>query len=133
MIKLDRTTLAWARGVADVPVGLYVFPSEEDCMALVPSPVHEQLSAYRAGGGTFAYTFELHLRVRPEDGEARMAAAESLQAVVEAVQDRDFPEAPDGLAWVRADVTQAPSLYQAYDAGREVYRLVARLTYIERS
>lgn len=133
MIKLDRATLAWARDVADVPVGLYVFPSDQDCMALVPSPVHEQLAAYKAGGGTFAYTFELHLRVRPEDGDARMAAADSLQAVVEAVQDRDLPEAPEGCVWVRSDVTQAPGLFQAYDDGREVYRLVARLTYIERS
>lgn len=133
MMALDACVLAWLRGVLDVPVGLYEFPSDQGCAAFSPSPVHEAVSAYRAGGGTYAYTYEVHLRVRPKDAEGRMAAAGALGALCARISSRGFPEPPPGCAWLRHEVLQRPALHEAYDDGRETYRAVARITYIESS
>lgn len=133
MISLDECLLAWLRDVCDMPVGYCEFPSEEGCYELDPSPVHEPVRLYRAGGGTYAYTYELYLRVRPADAADRLEAVRSLSAVAQKISGRAFPEAPDGCWWVDHQLTERPGLHAAYDDGREVLRLVARITYIERS
>lgn len=133
MIDLDECVLSWLRGLCGLPVGYCEFPSDEGCYELAPSPVHEPVRLYRAGGGTYAYTYELYLRVRPLDASGRMAAVRSMASVAQAISNREFPEAPDGCWWVDHQLTERPALHAVYDDGREVLRLVARVTYIERS
>ena len=101
--------------------------------ALSPAPVHEAVSAYKAGGGTFGYSYEVLYRVRPKDASERMAAARVLSALCSAIEARSFPEQPEGCVWLRHETTQRPALYEEYDDGRETYRIVARITYIEMS
>ena len=133
MIALDQCTLAWLRDAMDVPVGLYEFPGDQDCAAFSPSPIHEMLGAYKAGGGTYAYTYEVHLRVRPKDAADRAAAVQALHAVCSGIAAREFPLQPAGCVWLGHEVTQRPTLFEVYDDGLETYRIVARITYIELS
>lgn len=132
MIDLDECVLAWLRQECDLPVGYCEFPSDEDCYEFDPSPVQETAYQYRAGGGMFGYTYELFLRVRPQDAAARMAAARRLADVAALIAARKFPDAPEGCVWSDHQVTQRPALHAAYDDGREELRLVARIRYIER-
>lgn|GEM_PF-5827530 len=133
MIALDENVLAWLRGVMDVPVGLYEYPADEGTAAFSPAPVHEAVSSYRAGGGTFGYAYEVFYRVRPRDASERMEAAAVLAALCAEVDSRSFPEAPERCVWLGHQVTQRPALYAESDDGREVYRAVFRITYIELS
>lgn len=133
MIALDGCVLGWLRGIMEVPVGLCEFPSEQDCAAFYPSPIHESISAYKAGGGIFGYAYEVCLRVRPKDAAARMGAVEALAAVCGRISARGFPEQPGGCVWLGHEITQRPAIREAYDDGREVYRAAARITYIELS
>lgn len=133
MIALDDCVLAWLRGLCDLPVGYCEFPADQDCYEFDPSPTQETVYQYRAGGGMFGYAYELYLRVRPRDAADRMDAARRLSEVAQAVTGRSFPEAPDGCVWSDHQLTERPGLHAAYDDGREELRLVARITYIERS
>ena len=133
MIRLDECVLAWLRDACDLPVGYCEFPSDQDCYEFGPSPVQETVREYRAGGGMYAYTYELYLRVRPHDAAARMGAARRMADVAQAISERRFPEAPDGCWWSDHQITERPGLHMTYDDGREELRLVARITYIERS
>ena len=133
MIRLDESVLAWLRGQCDLPVGYCEFPADADCYEFAPSPVQETVYQYRAGGGMFGYTYELFLRVRPPDAAARMEAARRMSDVAQAISARSFPEAPDGCWWSDHQLTERPALLTATDDGLEVLRLVARITYIERS
>lgn len=133
MIRLDESVLAWLRGQCDLPVGYCEFPADADCYEFAPSPVQETVYQYRAGGGMFGYTYELFLRVRPLDAAARMEAARRMSDVAQAISARSFPEAPDGCWWSDHQLTERPALLTATDDGLEVLRLVARVTYIERS
>jgi len=133
MIALDENVLAWLRDSLGVQVGLYEYPSDEGSAAFSPSPVHEAVRAYRAGGGIYGYTYEVRYRVRPRDASGRMDAAAVLAALCAAVDARSFPEAPEGCAWLGHETTQRPGLFEEYDDGREVYRAVFRITYIELS
>lgn len=133
MIRLDECVLAWLRGICDLPVGYCEFAADQDCYELNPSPVQETVYRYRAGGGMFGYTYELYLRVRPADAAARMEAARRMADVAQAVSGRSFPDAPEGCVWSDHQLTERPGLLSVYDDGREELRLVARLTYIERS
>ena len=133
MIALDQCVLAWLRDAMDVPVGLYEHPADDGCAAFSPSPIHEVLGTYKAGGGTYAYTYEVHLRVRPKDAAERAAAVQALHSVCSRIAARGFPRQPAGCVWLGHEVTQRPALYEVYDDGRETYRIVARITYIELS
>ena len=133
MIRLDGCVLEWLRGACALPVGYCEFPADEGCLALMPSPVQEEVYRYRAGGGMFGYTYELFLRTRPRDAADRMEAVAALADVAQAIADRSFPEAPEGCVWSDHQLTERPALHASYDDGREELRLVARITYIERS
>lgn len=133
MIQLDDCVLEWLRDTCDLPVGYCEFPTDEGCYEFSPSPTQEVAATYRAGGGRFGYTYELYLRERPLDASARRVAVRRLAEVAQTISARSFPDAPDGCVWVGHQVTERPALFATYDDGREEYRLVARISYIERS
>ena len=133
MIALDDCVLAWLRKTCGLPVGYCEYPADQDCHEFDPLPVQETVYSYRAGGGQYAYTYELYLRTRPADAAGRMDAMRLMSGVAQAISDRAFPEAPEGCVWCDHQLTERPALHAAYDDGREELRLVARITYIERS